>query len=93
MDAIEIADSSKLKSEYDEIKDSLTTDGLILAPEVTIFEQFIEDIKSMDPLLLGLIITIAVLIIIMIIIFVLYRKAKKRLKYGNIAPSGGKRFE
>lgn len=93
MDAIEIADSAKLKSEYDKVKAELTTDGLILAPEVTIFEKFVEDIKAMDPLILGLIITVVVLIIIMIVIFVLYRKAKKRLKYGNIPPAGGKRFE
>ncbi len=78
--AIETAQTSKLKSEYDEVKDKLTINTLVEQEpeeEKNFFEDILETLKSKDPLLLVLMAGVIVLTILVLILLVLYGKAKK----------------
>lgn len=78
--AIEIAQTSKLKSEYDAVKDKLTINTLVEQEpeeEKNFFEDILETLKSKDPLLLVLMVGVIVLTILVLILLVLYGKAKK----------------
>ncbi len=78
--AIETAQISKLKSEYDEVKDKLTINTLVEQEpeeEKNFFEDILETLKSKDPLLLVLMAGVIVLTILVLILLVLYGKAKK----------------
>lgn len=78
--AIETAQTSKLKSEYDEVKDKLTINTLVEQEpeeEKNFFEDILETLKTKDPLLLVLMAGVIVLTILVLILLVLYGKAKK----------------
>lgn len=79
-EAIKSAQSAKLISEYDEIKDKLTVETLVEKEpekEKNFFEDIIETLKSKDPLLLVSLAGVIVLTIVVLILLILYRKAKK----------------
>lgn len=71
MDAIDVADSTMLKSEYDKIKDKLTVNSLVLEEDKGFFGELLERMME-DTLILGLVISILVLILILIITIGVY---------------------
>lgn len=76
-EAIDIADSATLKSQYDAVKDKLTINNLILEEEKGFFGELAEKIAEMEPIVIILIVTIIALIIIIIVMAILYDKVKK----------------
>ena len=80
IDAIDAADSAKLKSEYDAIKNKLTVNNLILEEEKSFFEDLLSRMQE-DPLILGMVICIGVLFLILIItMIVCIHNGRKRRK-------------
>lgn len=78
--AISTAQSAKLKSEYDEIKDKLTTDLLEKKGGVKeFFENFIQGLEKGEPLYLAFAGSVLVLLLIVVILLILLcRKGKRR---------------
>jgi len=74
--AIDKAETTKLKSEYEEIKDKLTINNLILEEEKGFFEELLDRMKE-DPLILGLVIAICVLVLILIIVIIMCVRKNK----------------
>lgn len=67
INAIDKAESTQLKSEYDEIKDKLTINNLILEEDKGFFGELLDRMQE-DPLILGLVVFIGVLTLILIIV-------------------------
>lgn len=76
-EAIDIADSATLKSQYDAVKDKLTINSLILEEEKGFFGELAEKIAEMEPIVIILIATIIALVIIIIVMAIMYDKTKK----------------
>lgn len=84
-EAIKTAQSAKLKSEYDEVKDKLTIETLVEKEpekEKNFFKDIIEELKGKDPLLLVLMAGVIVLTIVVLILLILYGKARKSYNSG-----------
>lgn len=85
IDAIDVADSSVLKSEYDEVKDKLTINNLILEEDKGFFGELIDRMLE-DTLILGLVISIGILTLILIISIGVFIHNNRKDNFGREMP-------
>lgn len=76
-EAINIADSAELKSEYDAVKDKLTINGLVLE-ERDFFSDLVKNRCGHGQLIMTLALIIIVLVIMIIVLLALYNGAKNK---------------